>query len=753
MKKTAVFLVSGLLMASAQAGKIAELQVDNLGGGVVDKTAVESYVRVVEGSEFDDVNVLRRAMEKDVKRLRDSGRFSYVTSEVRESEAGWTVIYRVKTRMNVDSIEVKGADSLRRGKVLSVLDLTEGMFTDDLAMAAKARDLKEYYRKHHYPYMTLDWRFEETGAQTRLVIQVTEGPKLKVSDIVVEGNAALTDKQIRSVMMQKETGLLSFFTGAGTYKPEETDADVAAIENLYKQYGYLDVAVDEPEVVDGKKLVVRIQEGSQYKLGSVGVSGNEIFSDEDIAALVKIGSGETASMKAVSETASAIEDYYGERGYLNTMVRPEVEAAEPLTADVSFEVREGRLAHINRIEIKGNTRTKDKVIRRELAVAPGEIYNVPAVKSSKRRLQNLGYFSSVQDIYTETAEPGKYDLTFQVEEQSTGQFGVGAGFSSVDSLVGFVEVSQGNFDIANWPPVGGGQKARLRAQLGTERTDFELSFTEPWFLDRKLALGTDLFHRESNYYSDDYDQVNTGGRVSLSKPLNSFDRITLAYQLEQVSIEDVDSAASPEIKAEEGDDLRSEVSVALTHDSRDRYLIPTKGNRTVLSAYGTGGPVGGDIDIYGMKAQSSQYWSPWLGHVVNVRGAVETVDDYSGRVPIYDRLFLGGQRSLRGFDYRDVGPVDVNEEPLGGKSSFYATVEYTVPVWSKIRWAVFYDFGFVNEKAYDFSGSNLNSDFGTGLRFDLPGFPLILDYAWPLQTDDHNDSSGGRFSFQIGYSF
>jgi outer membrane protein insertion porin family len=380
------------------------------------------------------------------------------------------------------------------------------------------------------------------------------------------------------------------------------------------------------------------------------------------------------------------------------------------------------------------------------------VFDRKRVEVSVNRLKNLGYFSDVQDVAEPLEEKDQYDLAFQVEEKSTGQFMVGGGISSIDSVVGFVEVSQGNFDLKSWPPIGGGQKARVRAQLGSERQDAEISFVEPWFMDRRLSLGLDLFCRESSYYTADYDQTLAGFRVSLARPLTKFDRVSLIYSLENYDI-DVDDSASPELQREDGALLRSGLQLEWSRDTRDNYFIPRRGNRTVASATFTGGPLLGDVDIYGMELRSSYYWPLLWDHVFNIRGSVQTVDVYSGsRVPIFDRLFLGGARTVRAFEYQEVGPVDSRDDPIGGRTLYYTTLEYTVPIWNRIRGATFYDMGFVNSKAYDFSASGLNSGVGFGIRFDMPGFPLNLDYAWPIQSEDYNDR-GGRFSFQIGYMF
>jgi len=419
-------------------------------------------------------------------------------------------------------------------------------------------------------------------------------------------------------------------------------------------------------------------------------------------------------------------------------------------------VGEGSIGYINKVNIMGNERTMDKVIRRELVIYPGDKYNRSRVKTSENILRNLNYFEVVTANTESTGEGDQYDLNVQVKEKATGQFSAGVGFSSVDSLVGYIELSQGNFNWKTWPPIGAGQKFKIRLQLGTERNDIDISFVEPWFLDRKLSFGVDLYHHEYRYFSDAYDQKNNGMRYSLGKPLSRFSRGTLAYTIEQFEVFDVQPSASPAIHGEEGKRLKSGLDFTWSRDTRNRFFNPSRGNKTTVTPYFAGGPLGAETDIYGTRIRSGQHWELFGGTVLNLRGQIESVDYFGDttHVPLFDRLFMGGPNTLRGFEYRDVGPKDKNNEPIGGNSSLYATLEYTVPIWSKVRGAVFYDWGVVNLDTLDFDPSAYNDDWGIGIRLDLPGFPLRLDYAWPMTYyEDKGQDGKGRFNFQIGHSF
>jgi outer membrane protein insertion porin family len=442
--------------------------------------------------------------------------------------------------------------------------------------------------------------------------------------------------------------------------------------------------------------------------------------------------------------------------------------------DLTYTIREGELNYIEKIVIRGNTKTKDKVIRRELAVAPGDVYNTVRVDRSAERLKNLGYFSKVETTPEPTEVPNRKDLVINLEEQRTGSVTFGAGFSSIDSLIGFVEVTQGNFDLFNWPNfTGGGQKLRIRAQVGLKRQDYILSFTEPWFLDQRLSLGVDVFHRTSGFLSSQFNEERTGGALRLEKALSEFIRGQVQYSIQAIT-ENVDRTASAELRSQNGSNLRSAMEWSLVYDARDSVFLTTRGNRTELSAEVAGGPLGGTISLYKLNAKTTFYFPFFNKHVLEILGAAGVVDVFGASrgdgpfvndatppflnvhkvddVPIYDRYFLGGANTLRGFSYRQVGPKDPTGEPLGGNTYANGTAEYSFPIVERVRGAVFYDVGNVWLNSYEFNIGDLKSDVGVGIRLNLPIGPVRLDYGYPVQTDKQTGTAG-KIQFSVGYQF
>ncbi|TAL06973.1 MAG: outer membrane protein assembly factor BamA, partial [Verrucomicrobia bacterium] len=455
------------------------------------------------------------------------------------------------------------------------------------------------------------------------------------------------------------------------------------------------------------------------------------------------------------------------------------------TMDLEYAVDEGQKSYVEKIEIRGNTKTKDRVIRRELAIAPGETFDMVRVKISQKRLEGLQFFEKVQARPDDTDVPNRKNLLIGVEEKNTGNVTIGAGFSSIDSLVGFAEISQGNFDLMNPPTfTGGGQKARLRMQLGTQRQDYQLSFVEPWFLDRKLQLGVDLYHRDLNYQSVNnlYDERRTGAKVSLTRALGSDFLIGSVYfTYERVGIDlnpglhddlpvtvtlpggrtytDIIPRNVPlDILNESGDSLLARLGGSIAYDTRNSTLLPDAGQRTELNAEVVTSYLGGDRDFYKLEVQSAWYVRGlYKGHVLELLGRTGAAGGFNGdTVPFYERYYLGGLYSLRGFHYRAISPREPGfTEPIGGNTYWFGSAEYSVPIIQKektggVRLAIFYDIGAVGADSFSVP-TDYSANWGFGLRLNLPIGPLRLDYGIPLKHDQYSTGSG-RFQFGVGYT-
>jgi len=380
------------------------------------------------------------------------------------------------------------------------------------------------------------------------------------------------------------------------------------------------------------------------------------------------------------------------------------------------------------------------------------------MKASKLRLQNTAFFEDVDLTPESTNIPARRNLKISLKEARTGNLSFGAGYSSLERATFFAELSQSNFDIFNRRSFfqGAGQKFRLRFQIGSLSNEVVLSFEEPWFLQKQLAVGFNIYRSSSNYTSTLYEEIRMGAQIYTRKHLFEYVEGMLSYTNEEIEINNVDPTASPIIQSLAGKTRTSKVGLQLLRDVRDRIVNTTRGNRIQLITQVAGGPLGGSNSYYSIELRGSEFFPVFRtqNQVLGLIARGGTMNNFgkSSQVPFYDRFFLGGPDDLRGFEYRDVGPKDSLNEALGGKTYGMFTAEYSFDVVKPVRFAIFYDAGFVNPGAYDFNPSNYNDDFGFGLRLIVAGAPLSLDFGIPLTADKQN-KKGNQFNFSYGTRF
>jgi len=742
---------------------IKSIDVEYTGPGTVSKERILAQMRTKVGQPYSD-----QVVEQDIETLYKTGSILNVRIFAQPEGNGVKVIVAVQTRSIVREIEIDGAEQVKAKRLRKEIKLKLNQPVNEQELEEARQKIIEVYQGRGYNDVSVQFRvdpIDEKRGTARVVFTVNEGLKGAVRQIHFEGNEHFSEKVLRKQMKTRGKTLVYFLDKSGRLDEVQLDQDLDKIREWYQNHGYIDVQIKDVRKERTKNgpmiLTIVIAEGPQYHVGKLTISGYQATSEQKILALLKMKEGSVYSPKQLRDDAKAVADAYGSGGYVDLVVLPEGTPAGSARIDVHYKIEEGDRSFVNRINIAGNTRTKDKVIRREVLLAPGDVFNTVRVDTTKKRLENLGYFAKVETYPEDTDVPGRKDLTILVQEKRTGSLTFGGGFSTIDKLVGFAELTQGNFDLLNWPGfTGAGQKFRLRIQYGTERKDFILVLTEPYFLDRRLALSGQVFYDEANYLSAQYDQRNYGFSIELRKPINAFIYATLGYQLQDVDIFNVDPSASEAIQSQEGSTVESKIFSSVVFDRRDNPLLTRRGQRVSFAPYVAGGFLGGDTQIYGLDLEGSQYFPFRWDTILLINGEIATVSTWgsgnqipgsSDQVPIFERLFLGGSNNLRGFPFREVGPQDQNGEPLGGNSMARATVEFTFPIVEKARGAIFYDTGFVNSDSWSFGFNHIASDIGIGLRLDLPIGPLRLDYGYPIQRDGYN--GGGHFNFNVGYQF
>ncbi|PAW88675.1 MAG: outer membrane protein assembly factor BamA [Pedosphaera sp. Tous-C6FEB] len=744
--------------------RVQQIEVRHVGPAAASDELIRANIRVKVGDPL-----MKTSVDDDVRNLYNTGYFYNIRVAEERTDGGVKLIYVVQGKPLLTDVQFTGNTKFKTSKLQPKLTSKIGQPLDERKLFTDAQEIQKSYQKAGYQRTKVEYKLNinENAGRGAVTFEVTEAPKVKVVDIQFVGATAFPEKRLAKVLKTKEHWMFSWLTGSDKFKDDQFEDDKEKLTDFYRNEGYLDFEIKEIQFDNPKPdaLAIKFQvfEGKQYKVGTVAVKGNNLFPSAEVERDIKMTAGKTFTPEGQRKDVESVRDFYGTKGYIDSRVTAvRTPNTETGNIDVTYQVDEKDKSFVEKIEIKGNVKTKDKVLRRELAISPGETFDMVRVKLSKQRLENLNYFEKVDAQPEPTDVPNRKNLVVNVEEKNTGNMSVGAGLSSVESVVGFVEVTQGNFDLFK-PPwfTGGGQKMRLRASYGSRRQDYLLSFTEPWFLDRKLAFSVDLYHRNTSFQSTLYDQTQTGMRLGLEQALwSDFVRGNVSYTIEDVGIKNVDPGASPELKAEAGSQLVSKIGAGLTYDTRTGGLTPTGGHRVELISELAGGPLGGDADFYRLELRGSQYLPGfWSGQTWEILGRVGAIESYNSRpITLFNRYFLGGPRTLRGYRFSDVAPRDSLNEPLGGNTYWLGSVEYSIPLVERLRFAMFYDIGNVYTSSFSFNpnkakGETLYQDnVGVGFRINIPNLgPLRLDYGIPLTTD-RNQNKSGRFNFDVGFT-
>lgn len=753
-----------LSQAQVAPQRVQQIAVRHVGPAAASDELIRANIRVKVGD-----SLVKTSVDDDVRNLYNTGYFYNIRVAEERVDGGVRLIYVVQGKPLLTDVKFTGNTKFSAIKLQKEITSKIGQPLDERKLFTDAQKIQTRYQKAGYQRTKAEYKISinENAGRGTVTFEVTEAPKVKIVDIQFAGAAAFTEKELAKQLKTKEKWFFSWLTGTDKFKDDQFEDDKERLAEFYRNKGYLDFEIKDVvlEYPQPDRLVIKFQlfEGKPYKVGVVAVKGSSLFPSAELEKDIRMSSGKTFTPAGQRKDVETLRDFYGTKGFIDARINAvRTPNTETGNMDVTYQVEERDKSFVEKIEIKGNVKTKDKVLRRELAISPGETFDMVRVKLSKQRLENLNYFEKVDAQPEPTDVPNRKNLVVNVEEKNTGNMSLGAGFSSVESVVGFLEVSQGNFDLFN-PPwfTGGGQKMRLKASYGSRRQDYLLSFVEPWLLDRKLAFGVDLYHRNTSFQSSLYDEVQSGMRLSLERALwTDFFRGNVSYTVEDVGIKNVDPAASPELKSEAGTQIVSKIGASITYDTRTGGMIPSGGHRVELATEFAGGPFGGESDFYKMELRGSQYFPGfWQGQTWELLGRFGAVQGFSGdRVTLFNRYFLGGPRSLRGYRFADVSPRDSLNEPFGGNTYWMGSVEYTIPLIERLRFAMFYDIGNVYSSSFSFNpniakGETMYQDnVGFGFRLNIPNLgPLRLDYGIPI-TSDRNQNKSGRFNFDVGFT-
>jgi outer membrane protein insertion porin family len=778
------------------------------GNQYLQKETLLFYISMKPGERYDE-----RRVKDDFRRLFDTGFIDDLLVDVRDGQTGKVITFVLRERKRVQIVDYRGSKSVTTSAIEDKLkELEAGIRIDSFYDPSKARKVESIIRQmlaeKGRPFATVKHDAKSIGpAGMQISFIIDEGSKAKVKRVEFTGNQVFSDRTLRDQMKKIKGGgepdLLSFFTsplrwGKTTYNEEKwsdpREGDKAKLQDFYLNHGYVTASVGEPRItyVDGKSglfkkkpvklmmIEIPVSEGEQYRVGEVSFKGMTVFKEEYIKPLFKLQPGEIYKESRFTKTYDKLRDAYGAQGYFQWTVGTQ-RKPDPArkVVDVTVNMEEDKRYYVGKILFTGNDSTRDKVIRREVYMNEGDVFNTEALKLSIRRINQLGYFKPMEgppEIRPSENGEDKLDVSFKVEEQNRNQFTFGGGVSGLEGT--FINAS---FATSNF--LGAGETLQLSVQSGRRTKNYQLAVTEPYLFDRPITAGFDLFHRKITYETYQnvvgYTQESRGVSLVFGLPAGRFSRVFTNYSYEVVNIQGLQGLLGasdgvdpttgqpvfdPFFFGEEGQRTESRFTPSFVHNTVDNPYSPRSGRKITSTVQLTGGPLGGDLNYIKPNLEAVVYIPHTRRTALGVRadvgyilpyGSTADLDPISGRnqLPLYQRYFLGGETQIRGVNIRSVGPVDQFNRALGGNKYMLFNAEYYIDIGGPLRFLFFYDAGqaFLENQGFDFK--ELRTSTGVELRFIMPvlNVPFRLIYAWNPQRDSFQPPSA--FKFAVGTTF
>jgi len=710
----------------------------------------------------------QKLLDEDVKRLYESGYFRNVTADITKTADGRIdIMYQTEAKPKIRDIIFQGNLKFTNKDFREKITIEKGYPLNDKKLQDSLNNIRDFYSDEGYLDIIVTHKTEDAGdGRVDVIFDIQENLRLKVNSVNFTGNNLFYKITLLKIV-KTEYSMFSWMFNVGLFDKEIVEADKLRLRNRYWEYGYLDFRVKSVDAIplplnkEFVNVVFNLEEGEPYTVGKITFSGNKRFDDLELFQVLRSKENGVFDIRREKQDIQALGYKYFPLGYADFTV--DVERQPDFAThlvDINYKIHEGRTYEIHDINISGNHVTKDKVIRRELPIQPGDPVDNFLLKATKARLMGLGYFNKVTIVSQDTANPGEKDIDIKVIEKKTTKLTLGGGVSSVDGLMGSISFSQSNFDLFNPSNYfsGGGQRLNVMLQIGTDRQQAEISFVEPWLFDIPLKLTVEGYYRSKyfNYWSERHG----GGYISLTKKVfDDFTSIELGHRLEAVEVFDMDDDYdSKYFRGEKGTDFMSKTSILLSRDTRDSLNNPTSGYLlSILGELNAATKV-----YYRLEFKASNYLpffeDLFVLHTGIKYGVVGRIsgESESNMVPLYERYFLGGGDSIRGFPYRKVAPVDSQGHFYGGQTIFLGNVELTHPIYDFVRGAMFMDYGGSWEDQWSTDWAHkFNIGIGYGLRVKLPQFPspISLDLAYPVLNGQKNVSSALRFSFSMGFAW
>jgi outer membrane protein insertion porin family len=732
---------------------VGVIQIDSIkveGNKRIDKEAILAAIQSKEGDKLD-----QDVLDKDLRTIYKMGYFTDVNIDVEDAKEGKVVIFKVAEKPSIGSIVFSGNREFDDDDLKEEIGIKTYAILNRSEVTQSVNRLREFYKQKGY----YNARIEETikdmpGNEVALTYSIQEGEKVYITHIEFEGNEKFDDDELADLMETSEKGLLSWFTKSGVLDNKMLEFDLHKITAFYHNHGYIKARTGEPQISyiegDGLKITTEIIEGPQYGVDVVDVDGDLIKEREALLEIVKIQEEDFFNREVVRKDAIDLRELYANEGYAYAKVDPSiVEDDETRTVDITYKISMGPQVTFERINITGNDMTRDKVIRRELKAIEGETYSHESLKRGTENLHRLGFFEEV-DVQTEKgSSEEQMVVNVAVKERPTGSFSIGAGYSSYDKSIGTVSVSESNL-------FGFGQRLKLSARISSKTQEFDIRFTEPWFMDRPISAGVDLYKWSHEYW--DYTKDSLGGALRFRFPIGideDFTRGNIKYAFEDADLTDIDNDAATVIQDMAGRNVKSSITLGIDRDSKDRPFLTTKGSYNAFSYEYAGGLFGGDSSFTKIMVNSAWYFpGPWET-VLLLRGQWGYAKENSdGKLPLYEKFYLGGIDSVRGFKTSTISPEDPETgDRIGGEKMMAYSIECRVPVIKEqgVVGVIFYDTGNAYRKDDSYSFGDLRKAAGVGVRWYSPFGPLRIEYGRKL--DRRDDEESGNWEFSMGGTF
>ena len=774
-----LFLFSGIIILWSQVGPdgktISSIAIELNGPDTIGKSFILQNLQIETGIPYKS-----NAIDKSITNLMATGAIDDVKvffDPDKSTQNEVALVFKIFTKSRIEKVIFEGNDKISTTKLEKSIEVSTGELLDEAEIKADQRALEKLYLEKGFWNSQVDSKIiskkGERGAQ--VVFSIIENEKRKIKKIIFTGNQNISEKKLSKQMETAAWRFWRFWSKRSRYRPAELEEDLNKLRSTYRDEGFLDVIIDKnsvkimPQGKSSLDIVINIDEGKRFYFGEIKLVGNSVITTDELQGEMSIKTGEPYSPTLLAEERNLFRKKYGELGYLDARVvsirKPNLQTGQ---IDLRFDITENNKFSVNSIQVRGNDKTKTTAIIRELALAPGETFDLLRMETSEARLKNTRFFETVnlddEPIASQDPElqSSRRNLVVNVEEGRTGHVSFGVGFSTLEKAMMFAEFRQGNFDIMRWRSPyrlqGDGQKFRLRLKLGARSNEARLALEEPWFMNRRVAAGFELFREKSDYYSSYYDEMRAGFEIYFRKRLFELVEGRLFYRLEDVVIDDVSPNAPNFIKKE--DLLISKLGLSLTRDTRNSILFPSEGSIVTLRKEFAGGLFGGDADYGRFELQGAKFLETFdpMEQVLSFSGKLGTLGRFNGKdsdVPFYEKFFLGGPYNLRGWDYRDAGPQE-EDEPQGGNSYSYISAEYTFKIADPLRFAFFYDGGFLRTGDFKFApGDEMqgwHDNWGLGARIMVMGMPLRLDLGFPI-TDPSKTGGSPQFHFSGGTRF